>query len=138
LAIDQKKERIISENGIELKGTSYLLVSALIERFKSDQVMGLLPENYRFIGADELAQKMGIEQPTLRKYVSRARRELQKQLIETGGRQFEAEDVIENSPWKGYRLNPHLRLVQASELRSKEPRVSQLSEGSVTSSTAGR
>ncbi len=52
------------------------------------------------------------------------------------GRQLDAADIIENQEWKGYRLNPYLLLVKATQLRESAAPMSQVSAEDVTSRDA--
>ena len=63
---------------------------------------------YHALAADydgTLATHGRVEEQTLRKRVSRARKSLEKQFLECSGIQLDDDEVIENDAWEGYRNN---------------------------------
>ncbi len=118
-AIDGKAGQAIFRGGPELRGSGYDLVHALFREFEEDIKVGLDGNAFRFVSATNLAKRLSIDEQSLRQRVSRTRRILERQFLEKCDIQLDADDVIENDPWKGYRLNPYLLLVNVSQLHGR-------------------
>jgi hypothetical protein len=80
-----------------------------------------------------LAKRLDISEPSLRKAVMRARRRIEKEFARQLGQMIDGQYIIENQGWHGYRLNPHLLLVKAIQLRVEKGRASHLKRRPVTS-----
>ena len=76
------------------------------------------PEKYPFLTASDLAQTLGLDEPGMRKRVSRFRNQEMAALCKVAGHAALPNDaIIENLPWQGYRLNPfRIRLVALSQI----------------------
>jgi hypothetical protein len=137
LAIDKQAGRVVFEGGLEFGGQIYGLIELLAEMFHADINTGTFPDQHRFVTAPVLADRLGIDEPSLRKRISRARKKLTEELLEKFNRQLLPDDVIENQEWKGYRLNPYLLLVNPSQLRRPPSKLSHVSNPMVTSPDVG-
>jgi hypothetical protein len=125
------------DGGLEFGGQIYELVVLLAETFSADIDTGTFSDQHRFVTAPILAGRLGIDEPSLRKRISRARKKLTEDSLEKLNRQLLPNDVIENQEWKGYRLNPYLLLVNPSQLRRPPSKLSHVSNQMVTSPDIG-
>ena len=112
-AINSDGTKVVFEAGVALRGTSARIVKSLMPAYHE----GLWParghDGYKFIEAATLAGSLGFDEQSLRQGVSRLRKSLFKQFQQRTGARIDDDDVIENRPGQGYRLNPHLVLVSA-------------------------
>jgi hypothetical protein len=125
---------VLFRGGPKLTGGAYDLIQELFREFEEDIKAGIAKAEFRFVKADILAERLGVEEQTLRKRVSRARKSLEKQFLECSGIQLDDDEVIENDAWEGYRINPHLLLVSPSQLQADatSATMSQVDEAPVT------
>ena len=137
LAIDKQARRVVLEGGLEFGGQIYELVELLAETFSADIDTGTFSDQHRFVTGPILAGRLGIDEPSLRKRISRARKKLTGESLEKLNRQLLPNDVVENQEWKGYRLNPYLLLVNPSQLRRPPSKLSHVSNQMVTSPDVG-
>jgi 7-cyano-7-deazaguanine synthase in queuosine biosynthesis len=113
--VDEARKAIVFQGGIQLKGPAYRLVFCLLNDFREDQAANQSPSAYRTVSAAELAERLGIEEATVRKHVSKARKLLDDQFHTVHGVPLLPGDVVENVRG-GYRLSPHLVLVSTAVL----------------------
>jgi 7-cyano-7-deazaguanine synthase in queuosine biosynthesis len=130
-AIDHGTRKVIFRGGPELKGAGYGLVCALAKEFEEDIESGIMKDAFRYIKADELAKRLGIDEQNLRQRVSRTRKAIEQQFLNNCDIQLDPEDVVQNEEWKGYRLNPYLLLVKPTLLQGAGS-MSQLNSRTVT------
>ena len=116
-AIDEKRRRVLFRGGIEIRGAGFYLVNELAVEFVEDVTSARGPENFRFIGTEDLADRVGIDQQGLRQRITRLRDTIERKFLETLDVQLADDDVIQNDPGRGYRLNPYLLLVQPGQVR---------------------
>ena len=83
--------------------------------------------------ASALAQRLGIDEQSLRQRVLRSRKKIERAFLATFDRQLDRDDVIQNQEWKGYRLNPYLLLLKPAQLRDHACSKSQVGSPNVTS-----
>lgn len=133
-ALEPDARTVLFRGGPRLTGGAYDQIGELFREFEEDIRAGIPKDEFRFVKADILAERLGIEEQTLRKRVSRARKSLEKQFLECSGVQLDDDDVIENDEWKGYRINPYLLLVNPSQLQADavSSATSQVDEAPVT------
>jgi hypothetical protein len=132
-AIDHSTRKILFQGGIEFSGSVYGLIATLAQSFEEDLDAGTFKEQYRFVKARTLARRLDIDEQSLRQRVSRTRRNLEQTFLTVRNLQLDADDVIQNEGWKGYRLNPYMLLVKPAQLRD-QPQTSQPSSPNVTDS----
>jgi hypothetical protein len=130
-AIDNGTRKVIFRGGQELKGAGYGLVCALAKEFEEDIESGISKDAFRYVKANELAKRLRVDEQSLRQRVSRTRKTLEKQFLDSCDIQLDLEDVIQNEEWKGYRLNPYLLLVKPAQLQGVGT-TSQLNSPAVT------
>ena len=105
-------ERIIFCDGPTLQGASAKLVWKLLPNFKAGLTADLGADGFEYMKHAQLAAALGIEVGSLRTQVNRLREKLKGQFLAQVQTTLDGNDVLENSPWKGYRLNPDLSLSQ--------------------------
>jgi Queuosine biosynthesis protein QueC len=132
-ALENRTRKVMFKHGLEFSGGFYELVAALAEEFEADLGAGTFRDQYRFVKASTLAKRLRIDEQSLRQRVSRARKKLEQAFLSRFDRQLDADDIIHNEEWKGYRLNPYLLLVKPAQLREESPGVSQVDAADVTS-----
>ncbi len=116
-AIDEKRRKVLFHGGIEIRGAGFELVQALAVEFRDDVTSARAPDEFRFVKPEVLADRVGIDQQGLRQRITRLRDTIEKKFIEALDTQLADDDVIQNDPGTGYRLNPYLLLVQPGQVR---------------------
>ena len=109
-----RNKRIVFGDGPKLEGASAKLVLTLLPNFKVGLIADQGADGFEYMSDAQLAAALGIGVGSLRTQVYRLRNKLRKQFLAQVKTTLENNDVIENSPWNGYRLNPHLSLSQVS------------------------
>jgi len=107
-AVDEPRHRVLFKGGVQLRGALFGLFNTLRRVFDEDQAANLSHEQCRTLTTGKLADCLALDESTVRKYVATLRRSLRKQCREHLKAVVEEDDVIENVPPKGYRLNPYL------------------------------
>jgi 7-cyano-7-deazaguanine synthase in queuosine biosynthesis len=122
MAFDDAGQRVLIEGLGEISGASYRLLDALRPGFRAAREAEMHPERFPFCKSRELADALSVDETSLRKRVSRFRKQEITQLCAAVDRPALQEDaIIENLPWHGYRLNPfRVRLVALSQIRKCE------------------
>jgi 7-cyano-7-deazaguanine synthase in queuosine biosynthesis len=87
------------------------LLEQLIEPYLEDRAMLRSVDQCRFTRARSLAKALSVTEESLRRQISRFRREVAILFEKACGLPLPAESVVETRNWKGYRLNPRVRLV---------------------------
>jgi hypothetical protein len=90
-AIDHGTRKVIFRGGPELKGAGYGLVCALAKEFEEDVESGITKDSFRYIKADELAKRLGIDEQSLRQRVSRTLKALEQQFLNNRDIQLDPE-----------------------------------------------
>lgn len=137
-AIDPAARRVIFQDGLEIGGSVHGLIEVLAKTFAADSDAGTFTEHHTFVKANVLAKHLRIDQPSLRQRISRCRKMISKAFKQRLGRDIATDDIIQNEGWKGYRLNPHLVLSKASQLRKPPSPLSQVDQRTVTRRGASR
>jgi len=94
------------------------LLEQLIEPYLEDRAALRSVDQCRFTGARSLAKALSVTEESLRRQISRFRREVAILFEKACGLPFPAESVIETRNWKGYRLNPRVRLVNIGSVEA--------------------
>lgn len=105
-AVDEESKQIVFKGDFALTGADYKLVEALLPNFR-DGKSG--QQEIACFGTFDLAEKLGIEEPHLRKQIDRLRKKVNDRLSVDLGLVLGTDDFIENKQRKGYRLNSNLR-----------------------------
>jgi hypothetical protein len=131
-AIDADSRTVLFQQGIGFGGDVYDLIAALAQEFEADLNAGTFRDQHRYVRAEALAKRLKITQQSLRRRISRARRNIEQTFLRKMELVLDAEDVVQNQSWQGYRLNPYLLLVKPAQLRDRPPPGSQVGSPSVT------
>jgi hypothetical protein len=119
IAFDEKKKQVLFNAWPPLSGASYSLLDQLRIEYEQSKQAGLAPENYPFVDSHKLAQRLEIDEPTVRARISRLRRRIEKNAVAAGYGFPSTDALIENEAWSGYRLNPAVLVLAVSELYQK-------------------
>ncbi len=119
IAFDEKKRQVLFEAWPPLRGANYSLLDQLRIEYERAKEAGLAPENYPFVSSHHLADRLAIDEPTVRRRISRLRHRLDEHSIGEGSGPLPHDAVIENEPWAGYRLNPSVLVLAVSEVCQK-------------------
>jgi 7-cyano-7-deazaguanine synthase in queuosine biosynthesis len=118
-ALDYKARRVVFTDGPVVKGRNFDLVARLAAQFQADLAAGKSPEKFAYVPTGTLLRDLEIQEHSLGQRVFRTRKELERQFIDAIDYMLDDQDVIQSDRWKGYRLNPYLVLVDASQLHEK-------------------
>lgn len=100
-----RRAAVLSTLG-ELKNTDFEVIATLTEPFLEAAGKGLASEDYPMMTSRQLAGRWNVSEPTVRRRINRLRRSLEE-LAEASQRpSLAVDEVVENIPWSGYRLNP--------------------------------
>jgi 7-cyano-7-deazaguanine synthase in queuosine biosynthesis len=121
-AIDGERRKVLFRDGVAIGGVSFQLVAKLAIEFMEDMTAARPRDEFRFVKAETLAGRLGIDQQGLRQQITRLRRSIERKFLKTIDVQLADDDVVQNEPGRGYRLNPYLLLVQPGQLRDDTER----------------
>lgn len=117
IALDSVKRRILLQDLKPLTGRRTLqLFRALAEAYVRDRDAGRSPDNYEYLNAKELAKGLCVEEASLRRLVSRIRRAIFTDFQRRIGMPLSHNAVIDSRSWRGYRLNPDVRILDPAEI----------------------
>ena len=118
MAIDDERKRVVFDPWGEISGVGAELVIALAEPFRRALREELSPEHYPFIETSKLMREINCNAETLRRRVLRCRNKIKQLATNAADPPPSIESVIENIPWRGYRLNPdRVRILALTEVR---------------------
>jgi len=116
IALDYEHDRLLIADLGSLQGAHFKLVQALSALHREATQDGTAPEHFPYTPTASLAKQLQVDPSSLMRRVSRLRGAI-SQLAEKAGKVgHPARDLIETSKWRGYRLNPHTRVLKADEL----------------------
>jgi 7-cyano-7-deazaguanine synthase in queuosine biosynthesis len=117
LALDESAGTVLIEGLAPVEGPkTFAFFSAIIDRHLQDRNAGRAPERHGFVSGKSLAARMEMDEASVRKLVSRARKRISDDFLARYGVPLPVNACVENKAWKGYRLNPMVRVLQPSEL----------------------
>ncbi|TDL91374.1 hypothetical protein E2L05_00205 [Meridianimarinicoccus aquatilis] len=108
MEVNTKRRRVVIDERIfvERNATADLLI-ALADKWLEGAGQGMTPLDYPLASSAFLANALKLEgDEAVRQRVNRAKTVLKKKMASSGREQQEAEAIIENVPWHGYRLTP--------------------------------
>jgi 7-cyano-7-deazaguanine synthase in queuosine biosynthesis len=118
LALDVIKMHVVIEGVAPIKGRgSFAVLQALVESHVEDRSDGLAPENHRFVATLQLTKSLGVSELTLRRRVERVRAAVRRRYEEHFGLPIPDDALIQTQRWRGYRLNPDVRVVRRDQLK---------------------
>ncbi len=117
IALDEANKQVLVAGLPALKGEkTFELVKILSEMYIEDQSKRRAPENYQYFPGKRLADRLRVEDPSLRRLVSRIRNKLFKEFQAKYGLPLPQDALLQNVPKRGYRLNPAVRVLDPSEV----------------------
>jgi DNA-binding response OmpR family regulator len=125
LAIEPATGRIVVRGLLRFGDADSKLIHALYNVFQADLTSGRLPEKFRHLTSWDLADELKIEEPTVRRRISRCRSAVQQACRRQFRRNATLELLIESAPRQGYRLNPRIRFVAFDAMSAAEPLVTE-------------
>ena len=147
-AIEHEGQRVLFRDGVELVGVLAKLFAALAERFEEDLRSNRADDEYRPMLAPELGDRIAVQEATVRKYITSARKSLIEQFRMKARVSLGEEDHRERSRTRlqaQFELSGNLpksstgrpRLEQGSRKRPLEvPQVQQRDLDSTAASTS--
>lgn len=117
IAVDELTKTVTFLDMGMFAGKNFQLIRLLWQMAKEDLVEGRMPENNRYLAADELARLLEIEEPTMRRRVSDCRSKFTQMYLGKCGKKPPEDMLIENKHGRGYRMNPAIRIVAPTELQ---------------------
>jgi hypothetical protein len=120
IALDYECDRLLIADLGSLQGAPFKLVEALSALHRKAIQDGRAPEHFPYTPTDSLAKQLQINPSSLMRRVSRLRSAISQLAENVGKTGHAAGDLIEASKWRGYRLNPHTRLLKTGELEQHQ------------------
>jgi 7-cyano-7-deazaguanine synthase in queuosine biosynthesis len=117
LALSPEKRQVMIRGIPPLAGrATYALIEQLTEAYEDDRARKRAPENHRYVPAKLLRTRLSIEDDSLRRRVLRVRKRV-THLFETHcGLTLANDALIQSLAWRGYRINPHVRIVASDQI----------------------
>jgi 7-cyano-7-deazaguanine synthase in queuosine biosynthesis len=117
LALDRVKRQVVI-GGIEPIGGpgAFALAAELVDAYEKDRSEGLAPENYQYLRSLHLTKVLSITEQGLRRRVMRFRKGVADSFARHFGLPLAGDAVIQNRHWKGYRLNPTIRVLALDQI----------------------
>jgi hypothetical protein len=112
-SIDPLKPAVVFRGGISLEGANYRLVEQLLPDFRCAKAKG---SDVPFVAPGDLAQRLGLEDQSMRQQLTRLRSALEP-LVVSMGVALDQDSFIENRPRAGYRINPATRELALGDMR---------------------
>jgi hypothetical protein len=121
LALDRVERQVVI-GGIEPIGGrgAFALAAELVGAYEKDRSEGLAPENYHYLRSLHLTKVLSTTEHGLRRRVLRFRRRVADSFARRFGLPLAGDAVIQNRPWKGYRLNPMIRVLALDQIEGDE------------------
>lgn len=117
-ALDEAGGRVLFHGGYQLKGASYRFVFALIDDFRNAKRLPKNPpKEPPFVSVGQLAERLGIDEPSIRQQLVRVRKELEPLAVGLGI-PLDQNSLVETKERAGYRLNPECREIPVGDIRS--------------------
>lgn len=113
-ALDDAGGRVLFHGGYQLKGAGFRLIFALIGEFRSAKKLG---REVPFVSADQLANRLSIDEQSMRQQLTRFRKELEPLAVGLGI-PLDHNSLVETKGRAGYRLNPECREIAAGDIRN--------------------
>ncbi|MBO6716749.1 MAG: 7-cyano-7-deazaguanine synthase [Rhizobiaceae bacterium] len=118
LGLDHGRREVLIAGMEPITGAAtFALLDQLAAQFEQDLKAKRTPSHCGYCGTRRLTSALSVDDTTLRRRVTRFRKRVAEAFDRRHGLSLSSEAVIESATWKGYRLNPAVRLVQADEIR---------------------
>ena len=119
LGLDRERLEVLVAGIPPIRGDgTFALIDQLVHQYVDDQKAQRRPESFRFCLTRKLTGELGVDDATLRRRVTRFRKRIADTFESKHGLSLHQEAVIESRKWRGYQLNPAVRLVAVDELRA--------------------
>lgn len=108
MEVNAQRRRVVIDDRvfIERNATADLLI-VLADKWLEGAGQGMMHLDYPLATTPFLAKALNLEgDEPVRRRINRAKLELKKKMASSGRDAQEADVIIENQPWQGYRLNP--------------------------------
>ena len=117
LALDEGRSRVLIE-GLPSFGTKedFELLAPLARRYRDETLAGRAPENHTYVTTREMVKLLPLDENTLRRRVLRFRKRVAKGFEKRFGITLASDAIIQSQEWRGYRLNPNVRLLHPDEI----------------------
>lgn len=107
LVLHPNAQRVSVDSKVDLSGKTGELVHLLAENHLAAAGSGLDLLDYPFVNPSKLEESLGLDSnEALRQRVRRSRTTIKRKLLSAEFPEEFADNFIESSPWKGYRLRP--------------------------------
>ncbi len=92
------------------------MLAALVSAAEEDRRERRAPENHAYTEARKLAEAASLAEASPRRCIYRIRKRLAAEFEANAGISLSAHALIENHPWKGYRLSPTVLILASDEV----------------------
>jgi hypothetical protein len=117
IAVDHQRKRLLVAGIPPVEGRGILrLAETLIQQAQRDRGEGRAPESFTFLKSRTLSMTLGKNEATLRRTVHRVRSRLRAAFETNAGLPLSMYALVETDQWHGYRLNPSVLVLAASEI----------------------
>ena len=117
LAVNPKVQQVMIRGIPPLTGrAAYALIEQLVAAYEHDRVLKRAPENHQYVSAKALGSRLSIEDDSLRRCVLRVRRRVANLFERHCGLALADDAVIQSIAWRGYRINPNVRVVASDQI----------------------
>lgn len=118
LGLDHEHKHVLIAGMEPIVGAAtFALLDQLATQFEQDLNAKRSPSHCGYCGTKRLTGELRVDDTTLRRQVTRFRKKVAEAFERRHGLSLSSEAIIESRTWKGYRLNPNIRLVTAEEVR---------------------
>jgi hypothetical protein len=117
MGLDVKARELVFAGGPRLRGVAFNLFQVLADQFHQDLAKRAAPSAHTYVPIRILVDRCDVDEVTLRKRVHQTRRSLERQFLQCVDYALDEQDIIQSTRWKGYRLNPHLWLMDPAQLQ---------------------
>ena len=119
LAIDEKNgEFCINDLPVIRTRAGVRVLSVLAAQHIADHVEKRAPTNFRFVAARKIESKLELKADVVARRVERLRNKVDQAFLGHAGHTVQRDLIVQSQSWKGYRLNPSIRVVEMRELQN--------------------
>ena len=111
-ALDEIHGRVLFKGGLALEEANFKVVAELIEGFRASKKQ---PTDVPFLQAADLAQRLGVTDPSVRQQLRRLRKAIDP-LNVSMGIPMDQDTFIETKERAGYRINPLCREISVADI----------------------
>jgi hypothetical protein len=117
LVLDSARRQVVID-GMGDVGTpsDFELLAVLATQYRLDRAAELKPENHKYVPTSALIEELGIQEHSLRQRLAKFRRRAATIALDRWGLPLSKDAIVQTKPWTGFRLNPDVLLIDASEV----------------------